>query len=208
MTDGNYGEVTQVIGSVLDARFPEENLPAIYNALRMTVTRSVTGDEEPETLWCEVAQHLGGGRIRAVALDSTDGVQRGAEILDTGSPITVPVGEQTLGRVFNLVGDPIDDRGPIEVTERMPIHREPPEFDELSSKTELFETGIKVMDLLCPLVRGGKAGLFGGSRVRSAPARGRERSSTSSRRNPRRSSRKFCLRRFECASFRPSWMRP
>jgi len=165
MTDGNYGEVTQVIGSVLDARFPEENLPAIYNALRLTVTRSVTGDEEPETLWCEVAQHLGGGRIRAVALDSTDGVQRGAKILDTGSPITVPVGEQTLGRVFNLVGDLIDDRGPIEVTERRPIHREPPDFDELSSKTEIFETGIKVMDLLCPLVRGGKAGLFGGAGV-------------------------------------------
>ena len=165
MTDGNYGEVTQVIGSVLDARFPEGNLPAIYNALRLTVTRPVTGDEEPETLWCEVAQHLGGGRIRAVALDSTDGVQRGAKILDTGSPITVPVGEQTLGRVFNLVGDLIDDRGPIEVTERRPIHREPPDFDELSSKTEIFETGIKVMDLLCPLVRGGKAGLFGGAGV-------------------------------------------
>ncbi len=165
MTDGNYGEVTQVIGSVLDARFPEENLPAIYNALRLEVTRSVMGGEEPETLWCEVAQHLGGGRIRAVALDSTDGVQRGTKILDTGSPITVPVGEETLGRVFNLVGDPIDDRGPIEVNERLPIHRVPPELDDLSSKTELFETGIKVMDLLCPLVRGGKAGLFGGAGV-------------------------------------------
>jgi F-type H+-transporting ATPase subunit beta len=165
MTEGNYGEVTQVIGSVLDARFSEESLPAIYNALRLEVRRSVMGDEEAETLWCEVAQHLGGGRVRAVALDSTDGVQRGTKILDTGSPITVPVGEQTLGRVFNLVGDPIDDRGPIEVAERLPIHRDPPEFDELSSKTELFETGIKVMDLLCPLVRGGKAGLFGGAGV-------------------------------------------
>ncbi len=165
MTEGKYGEVTQVIGSVLDARFPEENLPKIYNALRLEVQRSVMGDEEAETLWCEVAQHLGGGRIRAVALDSTDGVTRGSKILDTGSPIKVPVGEQTLGRVFNLVGDPIDDRGPIEITERLPIHREPPELEDLSSKTELFETGIKVMDLLCPLVRGGKAGLFGGAGV-------------------------------------------
>ncbi|MFQ5525754.1 MAG: F0F1 ATP synthase subunit beta [Thermoanaerobaculia bacterium] len=165
MTEGNYGEVTQVIGSVLDARFPEENLPEIYNALRLDVTRSVMGDEDSETLWCEVAQHLGGGRIRAVALDSTDGVQRGTKILDTGSPITVPVGEETLGRVFNLVGDPIDDRGSIEINERLPIHREPPELEDLSSKTELFETGIKVMDLLCPLVRGGKAGLFGGAGV-------------------------------------------
>ncbi|MCZ6508670.1 MAG: F0F1 ATP synthase subunit beta, partial [Acidobacteria bacterium] len=118
-----------------------------------------------ETLWCEVAQHLGGGRVRAVALDSTDGLRRGAEILDTGGPITVPVGEETLGRVFNLLGETIDDRGPISTTERRPIHREPPEFDELASKTEMFETGIKVMDLLCPLVRGGKAGLFGGAGV-------------------------------------------
>jgi F-type H+-transporting ATPase subunit beta len=112
-----------------------------------------------------VAAHLGGGRVRAIALDSTDGVQRGARILDTGEPIKVPVGEATLGRVFNLVGEPIDDRGAVEVEEYMPIHREPPELEELSAKTELFETGIKVMDLLCPLVRGGKAGLFGGAGV-------------------------------------------
>jgi len=161
----SYGTITQVIGSTLDARFPEASLPEIYNALRVEVERTVLGETSVETLWCEVAAHLGGGRVRAIALDSTDGVQRGAKILDTGSPIQVPVGEETLGRVFNLVGDTIDDRGPFHGTERRPIHREPPELDELSSKTEMFETGIKVIDLLCPLVRGGKAGLFGGAGV-------------------------------------------
>ena len=165
MENGNYGEVTQVIGSTLDARFPEDKLPEINNALTIEVDRTVLGETTKETLWCEVAQLLGGGRIRAIALDSTDGVQRGAQILDTGSSITVPVGEATLGRVFNLVGDPIDDRGPVEVEERRSIHREPPPMESLSTKTELFETGIKVMDLLCPLVRGGKAGLFGGAGV-------------------------------------------
>jgi F-type H+-transporting ATPase subunit beta len=165
MENGNYGTVTQVIGSTLDAHFPEDKLPKIYNALEIEVARTVLGETSVEKLYCEVAAQLGGGRVRAIALDSTDGVQRGAKILDTGSPITVPVGEETLGRVFNLVGEPIDDRGPVEVKERHPIHREPPEFDELSSKTEMFETGIKVMDLLCPLVRGGKAGLFGGAGV-------------------------------------------
>ncbi|MGB5659630.1 MAG: F0F1 ATP synthase subunit beta, partial [Thermoanaerobaculia bacterium] len=165
MEDGNYGKVTQVIGSTLDAQFPEEKLPEIYNALKLDVERTVLGETSKEVLWCEVAQLLGGGQVRAVALDSTDGVQRGTPILDTGSPITVPVGENTLGRVFNLVGETIDDRGPIEVEARMPIHREPPKMEDLSSKTEMFETGIKVIDLLCPLVRGGKAGLFGGAGV-------------------------------------------
>ncbi len=161
----NYGKVIQVIGSTLDAQFPDENLPAIYNALQVDLETTVLGETTTETLWCEVAQHLGGGRIRAVALGSTDGLGRGVRIRDTGSPVTVPVGEQTLGRVFNLVGEVIDDRGPIEVTERRSIHQPPPEFKNLSAKTELFETGIKVMDLLCPLVRGGKAGLFGGAGV-------------------------------------------
>jgi len=125
----------------------------------------VLGETVKETLWCEVAQHLGGGRVRAVALDSTDGVTRGMEIVDSGSPIRVPVGEKTLGRVFNLVGAPIDGLGPVEIDDWRPIHREPPELKDLSSKTEMFETGIKVIDLLCPLVRGGKAGLFGGAGV-------------------------------------------
>jgi F-type H+-transporting ATPase subunit beta len=165
MEEGNYGVVTQVIGSTLDARFPEDKLPEILNALSVEVERTVLGETKKEILWCEVASQLGGGRIRAVALDSTDGVQRGTPILDTGEPITVPVGEETLGRVFNLVGETIDDRGPIEVKARRPIHREPPELVELSTKTEMFDTGIKVIDLLCPLVRGGKAGLFGGAGV-------------------------------------------
>src|SRR4030095_8866133 len=165
MANGNYGKVTQVIGSTLDARFPEDQLPGIYNALRVEVERTVLGEARHEALWCEVAPPLGGGGVRAVALGSTDGLQRGSDILDTGSPVTVPVGIEALGRVFNLVGETIDGLGPITATERRPIHHEPPELDELSSKTELFETGIKVIDLLCPLVRGGKAGLFGGAGV-------------------------------------------
>ena len=108
-------------------------------------------------------QHLGGNRVRCVALGSTDGLVRGMEVVDTGGPVTVPVGKETLGRVFNLLGEPIDGRGPVNATEYRPIHREPPKFAELSPKTEVFETGIKVIDLLTPLVRGGKAGLFGGA---------------------------------------------
>jgi F-type H+-transporting ATPase subunit beta len=165
MENVNSGRVTQVIGSTLDAHFAEDQLPEIYNALRLEVPRTVLGETVKETLWCEVAQHLGGGRVRAVALDSTDGVTRGMEIVDSGSPIRVPVGEKTLGRVFNLVGAPIDGLGPVEIDDWRPIHREPPELKDLSSKTEMFETGIKVIDLLCPLVRGGKAGLFGGAGV-------------------------------------------
>ena len=165
MAEPSYGTVTQVIGSTLDAQFPEERMPAIYNALRVPVTRTVLGRSVEETLWCEVAQHLGGGRVRAVALDSTDGLPRGARIEDTGAPVSVPVGEETLGRVFNLVGEAIDGKGPVGATERRPIHREPPELSEVSPKSEMFETGIKVIDLLCPLVRGGKAGLFGGAGV-------------------------------------------
>ena len=159
------GTVIQVIGSTLDARFPEDRMPAIYNALTADVERQVGSEMVTETLWCEVAQHLGGGRLRAVALGSTDGLPRGARIVDTGAPVTVPVGEETLGRVFNLVGEPIDGRGPVEATERRPIHRAAPELADVTPKTEMFETGIKVIDLLCPLVRGGKAGLFGGAGV-------------------------------------------
>jgi F-type H+-transporting ATPase subunit beta len=156
----NTGRVTQVIGSTLDAEFAEGRLPKIYNALRVAVRSPLAGEQ---TLWCEVAQHLGGGRVRAVALGSTDGLVRGAPIIDTGAPITVPVGPATLGRVFNLVGDPVDGRGPVEATERRPIHRDPPEFADLTPKTEQFETGIKIIDLMVPFVRGGKIGLFGGA---------------------------------------------
>jgi F-type H+-transporting ATPase subunit beta len=159
----NWGTVTQVIGSTLDAEFAEDRMPRIYNALHVQVRRPVGDVSEEETLWCEVAQHLGGGRVRAVALGSTDGLVRGSRILDTGAPITVPVGEATLGRVFNLVGEPVDGRGPVAVKERRPIHHEPPEFADLTPKTEQFETGIKVIDLLVPFVRGGKIGLFGGA---------------------------------------------
>jgi F-type H+-transporting ATPase subunit beta len=155
----NIGKVTQVIGSTFDVEFPEDSLPAIYNAIN--VDADVKGTKIH--LVGEVQQHLGGGRVRCVALASTDGMVRGMEVIDTGGPVTVPVGEATLGRVFNLLGDPIDNRGPVNAKERWPIHRDPPSVTDLSTKTEVFETGIKVIDLLTPFVRGGKAGLFGGA---------------------------------------------
>src|SRR5688572_3473938 len=153
------GSIVQVIGSTFDAEFPEGHLPEIYNALRVEsdykgITIRLTG---------EVQQHLGGSRVRCVALGSTDGLVRGMKVVDTGAPVAVPVGKEILGRVFNLLGEPIDGRGPVNATETRPIHHPPPKFEELSPKTELFETGIKVIDLLTPFVRGGKAGLFGGA---------------------------------------------
>jgi F-type H+/Na+-transporting ATPase subunit beta len=165
MAEPNIGSVIQVIGSTLDAQFAEDRMPAIYNALKVSLERAVLDETVTETLWCEVAQHLGGGRVRAISLGSTDGLARGTKIEDTGQAVTVPVGLATLGRVFNLVGEPIDERGPVATEERRSIHREAPELADLSAKTEIFETGIKVIDLLCPLVRGGKAGLFGGAGV-------------------------------------------
>jgi F-type H+-transporting ATPase subunit beta len=155
----NIGHITQVIGSTFDVEFAEHQLPEIYNAVKVVahekgVAMNLTG---------EVQQHLGGGRVRCIALGNTDGLIRGMECLDTGGPVTVPVGKATLGRVFNLLGDPVDGLGPVQVEERWPIHRDPPEVTELSTKTELFVTGIKVIDLLTPFVRGGKAGLFGGA---------------------------------------------
>ena len=158
-TENKIGQIVQVIGSTFDAEFEEGHLPEIYNAIKIDdtykgVTIRLTG---------EVQQHLGGNRVRCVALGSTDGLKRGMNVRDTGKPVQVPVGKETLGRVFNLLGDPIDGRGPVNAAETRPIHAEPPKFSELSSKTELFPTGIKVIDLLTPLVRGGKAGLFGGA---------------------------------------------
>jgi F-type H+-transporting ATPase subunit beta len=158
-TTPNVGRVSQVIGSTFDAEFSEESLPAIYNAVRVEsehkgVKIALTG---------EVQQHLGGGRIRCVALGSTDGMVRGQECIDTGKPVSVPVGEATLGRVFNLLGEPVDGRGSVEAEEYRPIHQPAPQVSELSTTTEIFETGIKVIDLLTPFVRGGKAGLFGGA---------------------------------------------
>ena len=159
VTAHNVGKITQVIGSTFDAKFPEDQLPNIYNAVKVSsdqkgVKIDLTG---------EIQQHLGGGRVRCVALGSTDGMIRGLDCVDTGAPVSVPVGENTLGRVFNLLGEPIDGRGPVESAEKWPIHRESPALEDLSTKTELFETGIKVVDLLTPFVRGGKAGLFGGA---------------------------------------------
>jgi F-type H+-transporting ATPase subunit beta len=159
----NFGHVTQVIGSTLDAEFDEHKLPSLYSALKVEIERKVLGLTEHETLWCEVALHLGGGKIRAVALGTTDGLIRGSKIEDTGGPVTVPVGMQTLGRVFNLVGEPIDNRGPVTAESRRPIHHAPPAFADLTPKSEMMETGIKVIDLLAPFVRGGKIGLFGGA---------------------------------------------
>ncbi len=147
------GRITQVIGSTFDAEFPEDQLPDIYNAV--LVKSSHKGIEVD--LRGEIQQHLGGGRVRCVALGSTDGMMRGQECIDTGAPVCVPVGEATLGRVFNLLGEPVDGRGPIEAKEHWPIHRPSPAISELSTSTELFETGIKVIDLLTPFVRGGKA---------------------------------------------------
>ncbi len=158
-TAQNIGKVTQIIGSTFDAEFSNEGLPNIYNALK--IDQNVKGVHVKVT--GEVQQHLGGGRVRCVALGSTEGMVRGMEVADTGGPVTVPVGKGTLGRVFNLLGEEIDGRGPVETEERWPIHRHAPPLADLSSKTELFETGIKVVDLLTPFVRGGKAGLFGGA---------------------------------------------
>jgi F-type H+/Na+-transporting ATPase subunit beta len=155
------GTVTQIIGSTFDARFPESDLPDIYNAIEVKANEN--GQEL--NLTGEVQQHLGGGQVRAVALGSTDGMRRGMDCNDTGGPVTVPVGEEVLGRVFNLLGEPIDKKGPIAATKRSPIHRDPPNFVALNPKTEILETGIKVVDLLCPFVRGGKIGLFGGAGV-------------------------------------------
>ena len=155
------GTITQDIGSTFDAEFPEEHLPAIYNAVECQVVRK----DGTQRLVGEVQQHLGGGRVRCVALGSTDGLVRGQDAVDTGGPVTVPVGEATLGRVFNLLGEAIDKRGPIAATERRPIHRPPPDFKDLEPKTQILETGIKVIDLLTPYVRGGKTGLFGGAGV-------------------------------------------
>jgi F-type H+-transporting ATPase subunit beta len=155
----NIGRVTQIIGSTFDAEFPETSLPEIYHALK--IDQQIKGLHVKVT--GEVQQHLGGGRVRCVALGSTDGMVRGMEVFDTGASLTVPVGKGTLGRVFNLLGEPVDDRGPVVTDERWPIHRAPPAMEDLSAKTEIFETGIKVIDLLTPFVRGGKAGLFGGA---------------------------------------------
>jgi F-type H+-transporting ATPase subunit beta len=157
----NIGKVIQVIGSTLDAEFPEGQLPDIYNALELETT--VMGNKV--RLISEVQQHLGGNRVRAVALASTDGISRGTKVTDTGSPIMVPVGEETLGRIFNLLGETVDNKGPVNAKQKRSIHQKAPKFDQLEPKAEIFETGIKVIDLLAPYIKGGKTGLFGGAGV-------------------------------------------
>ncbi|HEY1357088.1 MAG TPA: F0F1 ATP synthase subunit beta [Thermoleophilaceae bacterium] len=161
--NGNVGTVEEVQGVVLEVVFPDE-LPEIYNALEIEI--EAEGDDgENQHLICEVQQHLGDERVRAVAMDSTDGLARGMEVRDTGGPITVPVGDATLGRIFNLLGDPIDEEGDVDVEDRWPIHRDAPSVEDLTPTREIFETGIKVVDLLAPYAKGGKVGLFGGAGV-------------------------------------------
>ena len=155
------GKITQVIGSVLDISFETDRMPEIFEALEMDVDRF----GKKEKLIAEVQQHLGGQRVRAVALSSTDGLVRGQEVVALGSPISVPVGEATLGRIFNVLGEVVDEGPAVTVKERMPIHREAPAMVDLEPKTEIFETGIKVIDLIAPYTKGGKTGLFGGAGV-------------------------------------------
>ncbi|MEJ6619550.1 MAG: F0F1 ATP synthase subunit beta [Pontimonas sp.] len=155
------GRVARVTGPVVDVEFPHDSLPGIYNALKTTITI----DGQSSVLTLEVAQHLGDDLVRAIALKPTDGLVRGQEVTDTGGPITVPVGDETKGKVFNVIGEVLNSDDQLEGVERWSIHREPPPFDQLESKTQLFETGIKVIDLLTPYVLGGKIGLFGGAGV-------------------------------------------
>ena len=152
------GRVVQVIGPIVDIQFPTESLPALHNAI------NIPGVDD-STLVVEVAQMLGNDIVRCIAMQSTDGLVRGKEAIDIGGPLTVPVGRETLGRVFNLLGDPIDDRGSVETKERLPIHRSAPQFEEQTPLAEMFETGLKVVDLICPYAKGGKIGLFGGAGV-------------------------------------------
>jgi F-type H+-transporting ATPase subunit beta len=158
----NQGKIIQVIGPVVDVDFAEGQLPFILNAIRIPRQNSNGAEDD---LVVEVQQHLGDNIVRTVAMDSTDGLVRGQVAYDTGGPITVPVGPGTLGRLLNVIGDPIDGLGPIQANKRYPIHRPAPEFDQLSTKREMFETGIKVIDLLEPYAKGGKTGLFGGAGV-------------------------------------------
>jgi F-type H+-transporting ATPase subunit beta len=161
----NVGKIVQVIGPVVDVEFEPGKLPGIYNALDVKAKQVKDIFSYSERLVLEVAQHLGESRVRAIALSSTDGLVRGMEVLDTGAPITIPVGRATLGRIINVIGEPVDKMGPVEAKHHYPIHRPAPSFDEQATKVEILETGIKVVDLLEPYTKGGKTGLFGGAGV-------------------------------------------
>ena len=158
MAANKLGKITQIIGAVLDVKFTEGNLPEIYEAIKVT-------KQDGDVLVVEVAQHLGDDTVRCIAMGPTDGLVRGMDALATGAPISVPVGEPTLGRMFNVLGNPIDEKDAPEGVEYYPIHRPAPKFEEQSTQTEMLETGIKVVDLLCPYQKGGKIGLFGGAGV-------------------------------------------
>ena len=162
MQSASIGRITQVMGPVVDVEFPPGQVPEILNSLKVTNPRISSSSDN---LVLEVAQHLGGNTVRTIAMDTTDGLRRGQEVKDTGKPISVPVGQEVLGRIFNVVGEPIDELGPIEATKFWPIHRPTPLFVDQSVKAEMFETGIKVIDLLAPYSKGGKIGLFGGAGV-------------------------------------------
>lgn len=156
------GQVTQIIGPVVDVEFPPGQLPDIYTALRI---EGVSPDGKPLRLTTETQQHLGDNRVRSVAMDNTDGLTRGMTVINTGAPILTPVGPATLGRILNVLGEPVDERGPVQTEERWPIHRPAPTLDQRTTAVEIFETGIKVVDLLAPYSKGGKVGLFGGAGV-------------------------------------------
>jgi F-type H+-transporting ATPase subunit beta len=159
------GKIVQVIGPVVDVEFPGGELPTIYNALVVEVAGDSKSQGRTSRLILEVAQHLGENKVRTVAMSSTDGLVRGTAVKDTGSPISMPVGKEALGRILNVVGEPVDEMGPVLAKKRLPIHRPAPSFEEQSTATEIFETGIKVIDLLEPYAKGGKTGLFGGAGV-------------------------------------------
>lgn len=153
----NKGTITQIIGPVVDVTFENGNLPSVYSAL--------TTEQSGSTLVLEVQQHVGFNKVRTIAMGSTDGLVRGGEVIDTGKPISVPVGKEVLGRMFDVVGNPIDEKPQVTTAKKSPIHREAPAFSEQSTQTEVLETGIKVIDLICPFLKGGKVGLFGGAGV-------------------------------------------
>ncbi len=159
----SVGKIVQIIGPVVDLEFSEASLPQIYNAVR--ITSEGFDVPTPIDVTAEVEQHLGEGRVRCVAMEPTDGLVRGMKAVDTGAPIQVPVGDEVLGRVINVLGKPVDQQGPINTKQTLPIHREAPTFEQQNTEMQMFETGIKVIDLLEPYLKGGKTGLFGGAGV-------------------------------------------